>query len=150
VRFETSSGPLELPVKLKVHDSLFVPLAKWAMLLTGNYRCVTAAGPRSIQEAVHADPEESRAVYDWVREVCLALGAAPADLVPFEKYAAAAEGLVRPSSAARALFAGAQNIERVDRLVQAVAVQKGMRHPAVDETVALVDARLAGERKAAA
>jgi hypothetical protein len=150
VRFETSSGPVELPVKLKVHDSLFVPLAKWAMLLTGNYRCVTKAGPRSIQEAVHSNPEESRAVYDWVREVCLALGAAPADLVPFEKYAAAAEGLVRPSSAARALFAGAQNIERVDRLVQAVAAQKGMRHPAVDETVALVDARLAGERKAAA
>jgi hypothetical protein len=150
VRFASGGAALELPVKLKVHDSLFVPLAKWAMLLTGNYRCVTKAGPRSIQEAVHSDPEESRAVYDWVREVCLALGAAPADLVPFEKYAAAAQGLVRPSSAARALFAGAANIERVDRLVQAVAAQKGMRHPAVDETVALVDARLAGERKAAA
>jgi hypothetical protein len=141
---------LELPVKLKVHESLFVPLAKWAMLLTGNYRCVTKAGPRAIQEAVHSDPEESRAVYDWVREVCLRLGAAPADLVPFEKYAAAAEGLVRPSSAARALFAGAQNIERVDRLVQAVAAQKGMRYPVVDETVALVDAQLAVNRKKAA
>src|SRR5216684_6581117 len=31
---------IELPVKLKVHDSIFVPLAKWAMLLAGNYRCV--------------------------------------------------------------------------------------------------------------
>ena len=31
---------MELPVKLKVHDSVFVPLAKWAMLLAGNYRCV--------------------------------------------------------------------------------------------------------------
>ena len=28
------------PVKLRVHDSVFVPLAKWAMLLAGNYRCV--------------------------------------------------------------------------------------------------------------
>jgi hypothetical protein len=33
-------GPLEIPVKLKVHDSLFVPLAKWPMLMTGNYRCI--------------------------------------------------------------------------------------------------------------
>src|SRR6266853_846318 len=31
---------IELPVKLKVHDSIFVPLAKWAMLLAGNYRLV--------------------------------------------------------------------------------------------------------------
>jgi hypothetical protein len=148
VRFRPAG--LELPVKLKVHDSLFVPLAKWAMLLTGNYRCVTAAGPRAIQEAVHADPEESRAVYDFVREVCLRLGAATEDLVPFEKYAAAAQGLVRPSSAARALFAGAQAIERVDRLVQAVAAQHNMRHPVVDETVALVDAQLVRNRKKAA
>jgi len=32
-----------------------------------------------------------------------------------------------PSSAARALAAGATNIERVDRLVQAIAKQKGMQ-----------------------
>jgi hypothetical protein len=150
VRFDAGGEKLELPVKLKVHDSVFVPLAKWAMLLTGNYRCVTQDGPRSIKEAVHTDPAESRAVYDWVRELCIALGAAPDDLVPFEKYAAAAAGLPRPSSAARALFAGAPNIERVDRLVQAIAAQKGMRHPVVDATVALVDARLGENRKAAA
>ena len=42
---------IELPVKLKVHDSVFVPLAKWAMLLTGNYRCVTKDGARSIRPA---------------------------------------------------------------------------------------------------
>ena len=40
-RFDTPEGKIELPVKLKVHDSIFVPLAKWAMLLAGNYRCVT-------------------------------------------------------------------------------------------------------------
>jgi hypothetical protein len=28
---------LDVPVKLRVHESLFVPFAKWAMLLTGNY-----------------------------------------------------------------------------------------------------------------
>ena len=64
--------------------------------------------------------------------------------MPFEKYAAGGAGRSRsPSSAARALSAGAPNIERVDRLVQAIAAQRGMRNAAVDETVALVDA-LAG------
>jgi hypothetical protein len=150
VRFDAGGQKIELPVKLKVHDSVFVPLAKWAMLLTGNYRCVTKDGPRAIREAVHTNLEESRAVYDWVRELCISLGASPDDLVPFEKYAAAAQGLARPSSAARALFAGAPNIERVDRLVQAVAAQKGQRNPVVDATVALVDDRLAQNRKAAA
>jgi hypothetical protein len=150
VRFDAGGEKVELPVKLKVHDSVFVPLAKWAMLITGNYRCVTKDGPRAIKEAVHTDVGQSRAVYDWVRELCISLGAAPDDLVPFEKYAAAAEGLARPSSAARALFAGAPNIERVDRLVQAIAAQKGKRNPVLEETVALVDERLAANRKAAA
>ncbi len=151
VRFDPGDGQkIELPVKLKVHDSIFVPLAKWAMLLTGNYRCVQKDAARSIKEAVHTDIEVSRSVYAWVRELCIKLGASPDDLVPFEKYAAAAQGLVRPSSAARALFAGAPNIERVDRLVQGIAAQQGMRNTIVDETVAMVDARLAANRKAAA
>ena len=150
IRYDCDGARIELPVKLKVHDSVFVPLAKWAMLLTGNYRCVQKDAARSIKDAVHSDLEASRAVYDWVRELCIKLGASPDNLVPFEKYAAAAQGLVRPSSAARALFAGAPNIERVDRLVQAIAAQKGMRNAVVDETVALVDARLAVNRKAAA
>ena len=99
---------------------------------------------------MHANVDASRAVYDWVCRLCIRLGAAPSDLVPFEKYAAAAQGLVRPSSAARALFAGAHDIERVDRLVQAIARQKGMQIAVVDETVALVDAQLQKNRKAAA
>jgi hypothetical protein len=146
VRYEGQA----LPVKLKVHESLFVPLAKWAMLLAGNYRCVTARGVRSIRDAVHADLAESRAVYEWVRELCMSLGAAETDLVPFEKYAAAAAQLASPSSAARALVAGATHIERVDRIVQGIGAQKSLRNPAVDETVALIDARLALNRKAAA
>src|SRR5215510_2188121 len=43
-RFDTPQGKIELPVKLRVHESIFVPLAKWAMLLAGNYRCVTKDG----------------------------------------------------------------------------------------------------------
>ncbi|MBV9670086.1 MAG: hypothetical protein JOZ43_03940, partial [Acidobacteriales bacterium] len=92
IRFDAGDGTVELPVKLKVFDSVFVPLAKWAMLLTGNYRCVTPHGARTIEEAVHSNIEESRSVYNFVRDLCIALGAAPDDLVPFEKYAAAAKG----------------------------------------------------------
>jgi hypothetical protein len=147
IRYDTGSGKVDLPVKLKVHDSVFVPLAKWAMLVAGNYRCVQRQEARSIKDAVHGDLAQSRAVYDWVCELCVKLGAAPADMVPFEKYANAALGLVRPSSAARALYAGAPNIERLDMLVQRIAAQQGMRSAALDETVALVDARLAANRK---
>jgi hypothetical protein len=141
---------MELPVKLKVHDSVFVPLAKWAMLIAGNYRCVTREGPRSIKDAVHSDINTSRAAYQWVVNLCLLLGAKESDLVPFDKYAAAAQSLGSPSSAARALYAGAPYIERVDRLVQAIAQQKSLRLPALDEVVSLVDAKLEANRKKAA
>lgn len=150
IRYDVGDAKIDLPVKLKVHDSIFVPLAKWAMLCTGNYRCVKPDEAVSIKEAVHADLEASRQVYDWVRELCMLLGAKADDLVPFEKYAAAANGLIRPSSAARALFNGAPNIERVDRLVQMIGAQKGMRNATLDATVALVDARLEMNRKKAA
>ncbi|HEX5769003.1 MAG TPA: hypothetical protein VFX94_12270 [Burkholderiales bacterium] len=141
---------MELPVKLKVHESVFVPLAKWAMLIAGNYRCVTREGPRSIKDAVHSDVNATRAAYNWVVNLCLLLGAKETDLVPFDKYAAAAQSLGSPSSAARALYGGAPYIERVDRLVQAIAAQKGLRLPALDEVVGLVDAKLEANRKKAA
>ena len=149
-RFDTPEGKIELPVKLKVHDSIFVPLAKWAMLLAGNYRCITKDGMCTAQEAVHRDIETSRSVYNFVNDLCVKLGANPSDLVPFEKYAAAAQSLVRPASAARALNNGAPNIERADKLVQLVGRQKGLSHPVIDEIVALVDSRLEANRKKAA
>jgi hypothetical protein len=151
VRYDPGDGnKIELPVKLRVHDSIFVPLAKWSMLLAGNYRCITKDGMRTAQEAVHADIETSRSVYNFVFDLCVKLGASPSDLVPFEKYAAAAQSLTRPASAARALQNGAPNIERADKLVQAIAKQKGLSHPAIDAQVALVDERLAANRKKAA
>jgi hypothetical protein len=145
-RLEVNGERIELPVKLKVHDSLFVPLAKWAMLLTGNYRCLEDNGVRSIRDAVHADLEASRAIYQWVIDLCVALGADCGDMVPFDKYAAAAQSLQSPSSAARALLAGAPNIERVDRLVQAIGAQQGLANANVDATVARVDAWLVRNR----
>src|SRR5580700_9651286 len=149
-RFDTPEGKIELPVKLKVYESIFVPLAKWSMLLAGNYRCITKDGMRTAQEAVWSDLETSRSVYNFVFDLCVKLGAKPEDLVPFEKYAAAAQSLTRPASAARALQNGAPNIERADKLVQLIARQKGLSHPTIDAQVALVDARLDANRKKAA
>ncbi len=149
-RFDTPEGKIELPVKLKVYESIFVPLAKWAMLCAGNYRCVTKDGMRTAQEAVHSDIETARSVYNFVNDLCVKLGAKPGDLVPFEKYAAAAQSLTRPASAARALQNGAPFIERADKLVQLIAKQRGLSNPVLDATVALVDSRLEANRKKAA
>ncbi len=141
---------LDVPVKLRVFDSLFVPFAKWAMLATGNYRCITSDGARSIRDAVHGDIDRSREIYGYVNDLVARLGADSADMVPFEKYAAAAENLLKPSSAARAVFSGATNIERVDKLIKLIGDALGLSHPAIEETVAIVDAKLAANRKAAA
>jgi hypothetical protein len=147
-RFEVDGKALEVPVKLRVHDSIFVPLAKWAMLIAGNYRCVGKDGMRPIKEAVHGDLAATRRVYEWVVKLCVGLGADAGDLVPFEKYANAALSLGSPSSAARALAAGAPNIERVDLLVQSIAAQRGERLDELDRTVELVESWLARNRAA--
>jgi hypothetical protein len=150
IRYEAPEGRIQLPVKLKVYDSVFVPLAKWAMLLAGNYRCVTEDGMRTTQEAVHSDIETARSVYDFVLDLCVRLGADAKDLVPFDKYAAAAQSLTRPASAARALTNGVPFIERADKLVQLIAREKGLSHPEIDRIVALVDRRLEANRTKAA
>lgn len=150
IRFDPGDGnPIELPVKLRVYDSIFVPLAKWAMLMTGNYRCVQEDAARSIKEAVHTNLDASKEVYDWVHELCQKLGADASDMVPFEKYANAAQGLAKPSSAARALFAGAPNIERLDLLVKTLSDGIGMQSKMVEDTVNLVNKRLQINRDAA-
>ncbi len=145
-RLELGDEPVEIPVKLRVHESIFVPMAKWCMLLAGNYQCVGPEEIRPIREAVHGDFETSREIYEWVVRLCISLGADEADMVPFGKYARAAESLVTPSSAARALAAGATDIERVDRLVQTIAAGRGLQLPAIDRTVGFVDAWLSRNR----
>jgi hypothetical protein len=132
----------DVPVKLKVFDSLFVPLAKWSMLLTGNYRCITPQEPRSIRDAVHGDLKLSQAIYDHVDAIARRLGADPQDQVPFAKYARAAESLLKPSSAARAVASGAPFIERVDLLVKLISQQLGMPNADIDRTVHVVDQKL--------
>ncbi len=132
----------DVPVKLRLHQSIFVPLAKWSMLLTGNYRAITAGDPQSIKDAVHGDLDLSRSIYSWVDELARDLGADKSDQVPFEKYANAAQNLLKPSSAARGIAAGAKDIERVDKLVQLIAATRGKSLDAVDQIVELVDMKL--------
>ena len=124
-----------------------MPLAKWAMLLAGNYRCITEDGMRTAQEAVHSDLATSRDVYNFVFDLCVKLGAKPEDLVPFEKYAAAAQSLVRPASAARALQNGAPNIERADKLVQLIARAEGPEQPGDRRTGGVGRSAAGGEQE---
>lgn len=132
----------DVPVKLKVFDSLFVPLAKWSMLLTGNYRCITPTDPRPIRDAVHGDLNLSKSIYNHVDAIARKLGAEAEDQVPFEKYAKAAESLLKPSSAARAVASGAPFIERVDLLVKLISHQLNMPNDEIDRTVQVVDQKL--------
>jgi hypothetical protein len=148
IRYNADGNEVELPVKLRVHESVFVPLAKWAMLMTGNYRCVQEDEMIPIKQAVHSDAEVSAGIYNWTADLCVRLGGDRNDLVPFEKYANAALSLQKPSSAARALLAGASYIERVDRLVQTLATSQGMQSEHIDRTVTVVDGWLGKNRQA--
>ncbi|MFT4784548.1 MAG: hypothetical protein ACI9IV_002295 [Paracoccaceae bacterium] len=132
----------DVPVKLRLHDSLFVPLAKWSMLLTGNYRCVTRSGVRPIKEAVHGDLAASEAIYSYIDALAQKLGADASDQVPFVKYANAAENLLKPSSVARAVDSGAAKVERVDIVVKLIGDALGIENADVSETVSTLNARL--------
>ena len=72
-------------MKLRVHDTIFVLLAKWPMLITGNYRCIRKDDMISINDAVLGDAGRSREIYAWVSKLCTGLGADSGDLVPFDK-----------------------------------------------------------------
>ena len=78
-----------------------------------------------------------------VFQPAIVLATDPTDAVPFDKYAQAAESLLKPSSAARAVAAGSPFIERVDVLVQLIAKELGMPSSEIDETVNIVDEQLA-------
>ncbi|MDA9160121.1 hypothetical protein N9O21_06305, partial [Rhodobacteraceae bacterium] len=99
--------------------------------------------PRSIQSSVHSNIAQSESIYDFVNKLVVTLGADHGDMVPFAKYSTAAEGLRNPSSAARAVFSGASNIERVDKLIKLTAESLSMHNAEIQEIVAVVDAELA-------
>lgn len=145
-RIDTGGGLRQPCVRLRPHTSIFVPLAKWPMLVTGNFRCLTQNEPMSIAAAVCADENESRNLYEWLSNVCRKLGTEESTMVPFDRYLAAARDLSMPSSVARAIHAGATAVERVDMLIQVLANRIGLAHPTLDKIVADVSDRLAKNR----
>jgi hypothetical protein len=130
------------PVALLAQKSLFAPLAKWPMVLTGNFRCLTDQGLRTISEAVHDDLDESREIYEWVYGVARESGAAISDMVLFDDYARAAKALDRPSSVARSVMAGATAVERLDKLVGNLGRLRGLTNQKIARISEDVDRRL--------
>jgi hypothetical protein len=130
-------------VRLRAVMSIYAPLSKWPMLIAGNCRCVTDAEPISIRDAIHSDLSTSRELYGWVVQQCLRLGAAESDMVEFDRYAEAALDLPRPSSLARALYAGAAAVERPDRLVLQLARNLGESNRMLADIVTKIDRLLA-------
>ena len=60
----------------------------------------------------------------------------------FIERAKAAESLLKPSSAARAVASGAPFIERVDLLVKLISHRLGAPNAEIDRTVQIVDQKL--------
>lgn len=134
-------------VRLVAHQSAYVPLAKWPMLITGNFRCFRDGPAVSIGRAVNDDLAESESLYNWVGQLSAQLigEREPVDdqpFVAFDRYANAARSLSSPSSIARGLANGATKVERVDKLVQHLGAAVGQSHPSVDAIVKEVDRRL--------
>ena len=140
-------------VRLVAHESPYVPLAKWPMLIAGNFRCVGLASAESIRSAIWSDLNESKSIYEWVTALCGDLVRTvdkSCDLdqifVPFDRYANAAQQLTFPSSVARGLLSGATDVERVDRLLQELANALNRGSEFIDSVVDLVDEILTANR----
>ena len=116
-------------MKLRVHDSLFVPLAKWSMLLAGNYRCVQGRNAHRAGSGAFGY-RTSRSVYNFVFDLCVKLGARPEDLVPFEKSRRRRAVAARPARP-RALQNGVPNIDAPtswrDREAEGLAIRRSTR-----------------------
>lgn len=134
-------------VRIVATSDLYTPLAKWPMLISGNCRCMRVdAAPVSIAEAVHADFDASRAIYNWTADLAHKAGAPRDVLVPFERYADVAKGLTLPSSLARGLAAGAPAVERIDLLLAAIARDVGHPVGPLAEITDLIDRQLTDGR----
>jgi hypothetical protein len=141
-------------LRMIAHQSSYVPMAKWPMLMTGNFRCFRDGPPVSIASAVHENMDSSRSVYTWVTELCAHLIQNSGRLddhpfVEFDRYCAAASALSYPSSVARGIANGATRVERVDKLIQLLGSSMGRYHPVIDAVVEDVDRRLAANRSLA-
>lgn len=128
------------PIHIVRSNTIYTPLAKWPMLVTGNCRCVRdGLPPLSIQEAVNQDLEASRSLYEQVSDALVKRGVPTRDLVRFDDYAHASQTLVRPSSVAMALEGGVAKIERIDVLVSNLLADAAETVTSLDQMRAIRD-----------
>lgn len=132
--------------RLIAHPSVYAPLSKWPMLLTGNCRCLQPDGSIvPIGAAVNLDKASSQQAYEWSLDLVRRFGAQDEDLVPYKHYAVVSRRLTAPSSFARAVAAGKPSVERIDKMLQRAGQSFGMSLPEldriVDQTDALIDAQ---------
>jgi len=142
VRFDRGDGTkIELPVKLRVYDSIFVPLAKWSMHAGRQLTLRNKDGMRTSAGSVHATSRRRARSYNLVFEPGVSWVASPSDLVAVETYAAAAQRPVRRLRRPP-LQTAPRTCERAESSYSLIA-SRGLSHPAIDAQVALVDERLA-------
>ena len=157
LRITDAEGRWSPGIKLVPHESPYVPLAKWPMLITGNFRCIGPTNAKTIRSAVWDDLERSRSIYEWVTELCQKLVVSidkycdlSKVLIPFDRYADAAQQLVYPSSVSRGLLNNATEVERVDRLIQGLARSLNAEDESLNSIVSLVDETLMVNRSVSA
>ena len=144
-----AGGALVQPfVRLRLYESVFIPLVKWPMLITGNFRCITDGEPVSIAHAVCNDETESRELYECIYQLCIRIGAEKEMMVSFDRYLSAARSLTQPSSVARAIHSGASSVERADRLIKVLAKCHNIDNPVLNRIVTDVDRKLKHNRVA--
>jgi len=111
-----------IPLKIKVYDSLFVPLNKLPMLMTGNYRCFDGKKYYSIKKVLNENIILSKKIYDLVVNCLVLAGAEKKNFFSFYTYLKSSKTLNQISSIAMNIRRK-KNIERADILVQQILLK---------------------------
>jgi hypothetical protein len=141
-KLENDIKKLRIPVYLNIVKTKFIIMAKWPMLICGNYRCVKNDKIMSIYEAVNENKDLSERIYNDVVKLCLKLGADTKTMVPFEHYFKRTKQLDAPSSIARAIDNKKINIERFDKLLEIISMENDFKIENLDIIIKVIDNRL--------
>jgi len=134
-RYNYQNKNFRVPVYINLFNSFFVPISKWPMLITGNYRCLENNKLISIHDAVNNDVKLSEKIYNEVQEICKSLGASNNELINFENYLKATRKLNAPSSVARLAFSKVRNFERLDKLIKILCEKKNIHISVIDKII---------------
>lgn len=134
-RYKYNNEKIRIPVYLNLYDSYFVPISKWPMLITGNYRCLNDNQLMSIQEVVYKNINLSKKIYEDVQMLCKSLGASEGELISFESYLKVAGKLISPSSVARLSYSKNKNFERLDKLIKLISNIKKIKIKNIDQII---------------